>query len=408
MTGPGGDGDARAPANAAVAADTVLLADARLPDGTRADIALLGDRIDAVDPVGMLDRTRFGRVVDCSGRLVTPGLTDLHLHADKAYLLDRGGDACDLETAIAAVQQLKVSETEETIGPRARRVLEACVAYGTVAVRVHAEVDPYLGLRAIDGVAAARDELGERLEVQLCAFAQEGIVDLPGTEALLAQALRRGADVIGGITYRDRDLHQHLEVVCRLAVEFEVPLDLHADLSLPEGESALPAVADAVERWDLGGRTLVGHATSLAGLDARQLAATARRLADVGIAVVALPRTDLYLDGVVAPLEQLDEHGVASFVASNNIENPFTPVGPPALPQVAAVYALVRKLGTVGALDVLAQRLWAGRPHIDGADPSIAPMAPADLCVWGVTSPWQIVSRGAVPDLILRRGRVAA
>ena len=78
-------------------------------------------------------------------------------------------------------------------------------------MRSHVEVDPIVGLKGLEALRPLRDEYAPALELQLCAFAQEGILQAPGTEALLARALREGADLVGGCPYNDTDPHAHVD-----------------------------------------------------------------------------------------------------------------------------------------------------------------------------------------------------
>jgi N-acyl-D-aspartate/D-glutamate deacylase len=62
----------------------VLIRSGSVIDGTgapprRADVAIAGDRIEAVEP---LPRAEATRVIDAAGQVVTPGFVDMHSHAD--------------------------------------------------------------------------------------------------------------------------------------------------------------------------------------------------------------------------------------------------------------------------------------------------------------------------------------
>jgi cytosine/creatinine deaminase len=371
------------------------------PAGEVVDITLRGGRIHDVMPA------RPGEA-PAHPPLVTPALVDVHLHPDKAYLLGQIPGGATLAEAIAAVRANKPAETAARVFERTARLLAECRSYGTLAVRLHAEVDPVLGLRGVEGVLAARDALGGTMSVQVCAFPQEGIVSRPGTMALLRAALAQGADVVGGITYSADPLDEHLAIVTGLARELGCPVDLHADLSLPDGTTSLPEVAAALAAAGLHGRALLGHCTSLPALDDGTRAAVLDQLARVDASLVVMPRTDLFFDGRIASLAECARHGVRALVATNNVQNPFTPVGVPSLPEVAAVYALVHRVGTVAGLAELAERLWAGRALIDGETAAIAAGAVADLCVWPVSAAWELVARTPRPVAVIRCGRVVA
>jgi len=384
----------------------LILADVRTIAGERLDVGLVAGLIVRLARPGTLDGVAR---LNAGGRLLTPALCDPHLHPDKAYLLeDTPAVTTTLAGAVAQVRALKPHTSVEAIYRRTVRLIDDCLLYGTTAVRIHAEVDPLLGLRSVEAAIAARTALAGRVIVQIVAFPQEGIIEEPGTATLLRQALLAGADVVGGIMYKDADPAAHLDIVCGLAREFHRPLDLHADFCLPAGETALPLVAAKVREYRLQGRVLLGHCTSFAKLAPPLRDRIACELADCGVTVAACPRTDLFLDGTVAPLELLHEHGLETCIASNNVQNPFTPVGVPSLPRVAAVYALIRRLADRDSLTRLTASLWEARGGIGIGAGELKPTmgAAANLCLWDCEMPWHIVARELDPWVVVSNGQV--
>ncbi|HEY2594597.1 MAG TPA: amidohydrolase family protein [Chloroflexota bacterium] len=390
------------------ATDRLLLRDCRLADGATADVLIVSGRIERVAPGGAISVSDEISTFDAGGGLLTPGLTDPHIHPDKAFGLEaeEAEPAATLSDAIARVRAQKPNQTAEAICARTVRLAEWCLSLGTTRARVHAEVDPLLGLRSVEGVLAARAALRGRMHLQVVAFPQEGILREPGTLELLGQAMRLGCDVVGAITYIDPEPRQHLELVAKLANEFGVPLDVHADFGIPVDRSALGTIAEVASEYDLRGRVLVGHATTLATMEPSHRAAVIGRLADAGIDVCCLPRTDLFLDRQVAPLEELRMAGIGAWLGTNNIQNAFTPVGRPSLPSAAAVYALAAGQGARPAFDALAASLWGAASSIIPAlaSPAVVPGAAADLCLWPCASAWQLVAAEPQPVAVLVGG----
>jgi cytosine deaminase len=183
--------------------DLVLSACRLAPAGRPADVGVRGGRIVAI---GDLAEVSAQHRFPAAGRFLVPGFVDAHVHLDKAYLLDRAPSReGTLAEAIRVTVEAKRAFTVENVQARARAVLDRAVAAGTTAMRGHVEVDPIVGLRGVEAVLPLRAEYAERLDLQLCAFAQEGILRAPGTEALLREALRAGADLVGGCPYNDTD-----------------------------------------------------------------------------------------------------------------------------------------------------------------------------------------------------------
>jgi len=215
-----------------------------------------------------------------------------------------------------------------------------------------------------------------------------------------------GCDVVGAISYQDPDPRQHLELAAGLARDFGVPLDVHADFGVPLERSALTLIADIAR--ESRQTTLVGHATTLAMMDREAFTATTLQLASANIAICALPRTDLFMERRVAPLDRLRKAGLRTSVGTNNVVNAFTPVGRPSLPSVASVYSLVAGVSQRAELDELGASLWTAAACLGEAEPRIASGAAADLCLWPCAEAWQLVAREPEPELVVVGGAVVS
>ncbi len=185
------------------------------------------------------DRSRAGGfgadtpALDAGGRLVAAGFVDSHVHLDKSCI----GDRCrcergDLAEAIAETARAKAGFTAEDVHERASRTLERCILHGTTRMRTHVEVDPGIGLRGLEGVLPLVADYRWAIDLELCVFPQEGLLNNPGTEELMVAALRGGATVVGGAPYTDSDPHGQIDRLFALAREFDADLDLHLDFSL--------------------------------------------------------------------------------------------------------------------------------------------------------------------------------
>ena len=292
-----------------------------------------------------------GVEVDAAGGLLVPGLIETHIHLDKTCILDR----CRTEegTVAEAVRETSAAKrgfTVQDVVARGRQTIERCIGWGTMSMRTHVEVDPGIGMVGFEGVQALAREYAWAVDLELCVFPQEGLLNNPGTEALLIEGLRRGARVIGAVPYIDSDPRGQIDRIFAIARDFDVDIDMHLDLADHTDGMQVEYVCRKTDEYGWGGRVAVGHATQLSLVPRARYQAIARSLASAGVAVTILPSTDLYLMGRshdhavprgVVKAEGLREAGVCCSISTNNVLNPFTPYGDGSLTRMANLYANV-------------------------------------------------------------------
>ena len=330
------------------------------------DIGIDGGRIAAIE-TGL---TAEGEAIDIGGRLVSPGFIETHIHLDKSCLLDRCKSVQGtLEEAIREVAGAKRNFEPDEVRERAVKTLEKCILQGTTHMRTHLEVDPEVGLRSLDGIQPLIDEYKWAIDLEICVFPQEGLLNNPGTDELMIEGLKRGCHVVGGAPYTDSDPPGQIDRLFEMAREFDVDVDMHLDFgNTPEGMT-IEHVCNRTEEHGYGGRVTVGHMTQLSTLEVAEFERITRRLADAGVAVTVLPSTDLYLMGRhqdhdvlrgVVPVHKMLRHGVNCNLSSNNVLNPFTPFGDCSLIRMANLYANICQVGqiddTIECFDMVTRR----------------------------------------------------
>src|ERR1700761_3927909 len=171
-----------------------------------------------------------GETIDLGGRLVSSGFVETHIHLDKSCILDRcKSDRGDLEEAIAEAAKAKLAFTPEDVHARAVRTLQKAILQGTTHMRTHLEVDPGVGLRSLEGVLPLLKEYAWAIDLQICVFPQEGLLNNPGTDELLVQSLARGCRAIGGAPYVDSNPRGQIDRIFELARDYDVDIDFHLD-----------------------------------------------------------------------------------------------------------------------------------------------------------------------------------
>ncbi len=387
---------------------------------------VLGEREEAVADIGIADGVIVAietglsgdvETLNMDGRLAIPGFIESHIHLDKACILDRcKSEEGTLDEAIREVSAAKKDFTVADIRERAVRTLEKCILQGTTRMRAHLEVDPTIGIKSIEAVLPLIAEYAWAIDLEVCVFPQEGLLNNPGTDELMVEALKRGARVVGGCPYTDSDPRRQIERVFEMAREFDVDIDFHLDFDTnPQGMTA-GDVCELTETHGYGGRVTIGHVSKLSALAPEQLAAVGERLANAGVAVTVLPSTDLYLMGAerdhdivrgVAPAHRLVGSGVNCALSTNNLLNPFTPFGDCSMIRMANLYANIGQIGTAAGLrECLEMVTYRPARLMRLDDYGITVGNPADIVVLDCLSGVAAVQELAIPLFGFKRGRL--
>ena len=353
---------------------------------------------------------------DVHGRLVLPGFVDSHVHLDKSCILDRCHmEQGTLQEAIGEVAAAKRDFTEEDVYARAARTLEKAILQGTTAMRTHVEVDARIGLLSFNAIKKLKADYAWAIDLELCVFPQEGLINDPGTEEMLVAACEAGADLIGGCPYADSDRAQHIGRIFAIARRFDLDIDFHLDFDLDPSWTDMEEVCRQASAHRYGGRVAIGHATKLSSMPSAEFEAWGRRLADAGVAVTVLPSTDLFLTGRdhdhdiprgVTHAHRLSAQGVICSLATNNVLNPFTPFGDCSLIRIANLYANVAQIGDAPMLCSCFDMVTRGPATLMNlAQYGVEVGNPADLVVLDCAEEATAVAEIIQPLFAYKRGR---
>ncbi|GHA49899.1 hydrolase [Streptomyces tauricus] len=303
-SGSAGSSDSSGRANGS----DLLLCGARLTDGRLVDVRLADGRIEAVGTAGSL--TAHTARVDLSGYLLLPAPAEPHTHGDTALSADGEGPAS--------------YEGQEV----QRRTTEAALlqlGHGATAVRSHVRVGDVQGLGPMAAVLQARRALRGLVELTVVAMPRV-LTGLAGADglAMLRDAVKMGASVVGGCPDLDPDPTGYVEAVLEVASEQGCPVDLHTDSDDPARLGRLAAMAGGLRP----GVTL-GPCGGLSRLPAEVAARSADQLAAAGVTVVCLPQGGC--SGVdrrgTAPVRLLRAAGVRVAAGSGALRDMSNPVG---------------------------------------------------------------------------------
>ncbi|WP_329532834.1 hydrolase [Streptomyces sp. NBC_01450] len=292
---------------------TLLLRGARLTDGRTVDVRLGGGRIEAVGTAGSLATPASGSLaakVDLDGYLLLPAPAEPHAHGDTALTADGDGP---------------LSYDTQEVQRRATEAALLQLGHGATALRSHVRVGDVQGLDALTAVLQARRALRGLAELTAVAMPRvlTGVAGADGL-AILRDAVKMGASVVGGCPDADPDPTGYVEAVLELASEHGCPVDLHTDASDPARLARLAAMAGGLR----SGVTL-GPCGGLGRLPLEVAARAADQLAAAGVTVVCLPQGGC--GGVdrrgTAPVRMLRAAGVRIAAGSGALRDVSNPVG---------------------------------------------------------------------------------
>lgn len=275
-------------------------------------------------------------------RIVLPRLTEAHVHLDKCHSVERCTDVGgDLEAASAAQLRDKALWTAEDLERRARRGMSELIVAGCGAVRSHVDWatgpgEPEVPL-AWDVFGALSDEAAkDGIVLQRAALTGIDEMSDPARADAVARRVARDGGVLGSFVLHHDRRREGLEALFACAERYGLSLDFHVDEGLDPGLDGLELIADVANAMRFSGPVLCGHACSLASRSDYDVARIADKLARAGIAVAALPSTNLYLQGRrdgtpdrrgITRLHELAARGVDIVIGTDNVRDAFCPIG---------------------------------------------------------------------------------
>jgi cytosine deaminase len=277
-----------------------LIRGATLPDGRSGqDVLVVDGRIAAIGPA--LPLPEAAEVIEAGGWLLSPPFVDAHFHLDStlSYGLPRVNQSGTLLEGIALWGELKPDLTQQALVERALAYCDWAVGKGLLAIRSHVDVCDDR-LLAVDALLQVRETVRPWIDLQLVAFPQDGVLRSPTALANLRRALDRGVDVVGGIPHFERtmaDGAESVRLLCELAAERGLPVDMHCDESDDPLSRHVETLAYHTQRLGLQGRVTGSHLTSMHSMDNYYVSKLLPLIAEAGVHAVANPLINITLQG---------------------------------------------------------------------------------------------------------------
>ena len=242
--------------------------------------------------------------IDARGNLVTESFVNPHLHLCKVWTLPmmeeealksyQGEEMGKAMAGIELASKIKASYAEPWIVENARRAVALAALYGSLHIRAFADVDRKARLEAVKALIRVREEFRGIVDIQVVAFAQDGIIREPGAAELLREAMRLGADVVGGIPWIEltsADAAAHVGICFDLAQEFGKDVSMLLDDAGDPGLRTLEIMVVEAMRRGWHGRALAHHCRAMNLYPMPYVQRLARLLQTARVGVVSDPHT---------------------------------------------------------------------------------------------------------------------
>jgi len=278
----------------------LIVRNATLPDGrTAVDVHADAGHITAIG--SQLAVPTGAEVIEAEGWLLSPPFVDPHFHMDAtlSYGLPRVNRSGTLLEGIALWGELKPQLTQEALVERALQYCDWAVAKGLLAIRSHVDVCDDR-LLAVEALLHVKRVVAPYLDLQLVAFPQDGVLRSPGALANLRRALDLGVDVVGGIPHFERtmaDGAESVRLLCELAAERGLRVDMHCDESDDPHSRHIETLAFHTQRLGLHGRVTGSHLTSMHSMDNYYVSKLLPLIAEAQVHAVANPLINITLQG---------------------------------------------------------------------------------------------------------------
>lgn len=361
------------------------------------------------------------RELDAEGRLALPGFVDSHIHLDKSLLGEkmRENPSWSINEGIEITNEFKRNYDPAEVSNRAVRVMREALRNGTTTLRTFVDIGTIGRLAGLEGVFLAREAMRDLMDVQIVAFPQEGIIRDPGADSFMDEALKMGADVVGGMPgweYTDADAHEHIDICFELAKRYDRDIHMIVDPADDPNSRSLEYLAIKTLREGFQGRVSTSW-DAIGSYNDAYAAKVIELVKSADISILCNTHVTLMFYGREAPypkprggtrIQQLLAAGVNVAAGQDDVNDPYYPFGKPDLLEVAFFMSHVAYLTKVPSeLDTVIDMITVNAARALGlSNYGIAEGNPANIVVVDAPSVHEALRTRADRRAVVKSGRV--
>lgn len=307
---------------------------------TTTDIAVVDGKFSKIGG-DLSDYEKNGNTVDLKGNLVIPPFADAHIHLDYIYTASLPTHETTSGTLFEAIDNWsdsKASLTAEIIKERALKGVKMQISHGVQYVRSHVDVtDPKL--TALKALLELKEELKDYIDLQIVAFPQEGYFAYKGGAELVEEALKMGADVVGGIPHFEftrEDGVRSVEKGFELAMKYDKLLDFHCDETDDDQSRFVESIAAFTYFNSMQVRTAASHTCAMGSYNNAYAFKMMSKFKKAQLNFIVCPTENCYLQGRydsypkrrgISRVDELTQNGLNVSFAQDSISDPWYPLG---------------------------------------------------------------------------------
>jgi len=384
----------------------------RNSQGEKVQIAISNGKIVEIAPEinGFADN-----IIDAKGNLVSESFINGHLHLCKVYTLEMMDDEAmsaytdgsmgGAMTSIELAAKVKDKYDEKWIIENVRKAANLALKFGNTHIRAFADTDTKAKLEGIKALLKAREEFKGRVEIQVVAFPQDGVVRDPGAETYVEEALKMGADVVGGIPwieYTDADAQEHIDRMFALAKKYDKPISMLIDDAGDPTLKSLEMLAVTTIKNGWEGRVTAQHCRAMALYPEPYYRKIEHLLKRAKIGVVSDPQTGpLY-----ARVKDMYKSGVRIALGQDDISDAYYPFGRNNMLEIAFLASHLMWMNSRNDMEVLFDLITTNAAeclNIEGHKMEVG--GDADLVVLNANSVWEAIRNHEAPLFVIKNGK---
>lgn len=384
------------------------------------DVAIANGLIYAIAPCLTLNAPL---VLDLKGQIISPPFVESHIHLDSALTAGepRWNQSGTLFEGIEIWRERKQTLTLEDVKQRAIATLKQQAMQGVLFVRTHADVSEK-SLVALQGLLEVRDAVQDWMTLQVVAFPQDGIYGAPQNQELLEEALRQGADAVGGIPHYEltrEDGVASMQRVFELAERYGTLIDVHCDEIDDDQSRFLEVIAANAIRQGNGPNVTASHTTAFGSYNNAYAFKLMSFLDRSGINFIANPLINITLQGRtdtypkrrgVTRVKELWQRGLNVSLGHDCVQDPWYSLGTGNMLDVASMAVHVCQMTGRQEIDACYDMVtWNGAKTLHVADEyGLDVGKPANLVVLDAGDRYDAIRRRAIARYVFSRGRLIA